>query len=109
MRNNFRWGWCIGVVAVLVPLMAQAELTVIYDSGNTQPLAPFLEVIEDIEPDLKGSGIGFNNVIGFFCGAIAPMIMSPLGEFNIFAPFYVVFGLMIVSVIISQFLVDKKY
>ena len=74
-------------------------------AGNTL----LLEVIENIQPDLKGSGIGFNNAIGFFCGAIAPMIMSPLGEFNIFAPFYVVFGLMIVSVIISQFLVDKKY
>ena len=49
MRNNFRWGICIGFVVVLVPLVAQAELTVIYDSGNTQPLAPFLEVIEDIE------------------------------------------------------------
>jgi len=49
MRNNFRWAKCIGFVAVLVPLVAQAELTVIYDSGNTQPLAPFLEVIEDIE------------------------------------------------------------
>jgi len=50
MRNNFRWGRCIGLAVVLVPLVAQAELTVIYDSGNTQPLAPFLEVIEDIEP-----------------------------------------------------------
>ncbi|MFC1602930.1 integrating conjugative element protein [Pseudomonadota bacterium] len=49
MRNHFRWGRCIGFVTVLVPLVAQAELTVIYDSGNTQPLAPFLEVIEDIE------------------------------------------------------------
>jgi len=49
MRNNFRWAKCIGFVAVLVPLVAQAKLTVIYDSGNTQPLAPFLEVIEDSE------------------------------------------------------------
>ena len=74
-------------------------------AGNTL----LLEVIEDIQPDLKGSGIGFNNAIGFFCGAVAPMIMSPLGEFDIFAPFYVVFGLMIFSLIISKFLVDKKY
>jgi MFS family permease len=74
-------------------------------AGNTL----LLEVIEDIEPDLKGSGIGFNNAIGFFCGAIAPMIMSPLGEFDIFAPFYVIFGLMIISVIITLTLVDKKY
>jgi len=74
-------------------------------AGNTL----LLEVIEDIEPDLKGSGIGFNNAIGFFCGAIAPMIMSPLGEIEIFAPFYVVFGLMIISIIIVLTLVDKKY
>jgi len=74
-------------------------------AGNTL----LLEVIEDIQPDLKGSGIGFNNAIGFFCGAVAPMIMSPLGEIDIFSPFYVVLGLMIFSLIISKFLVDKKY
>jgi len=74
-------------------------------AGNTL----LLEVIEDIQPDLKGSGIGFNNAIGFFCGAIAPMIMSPLGEIDIFFPFYVVFALMVISLIISKFLVDKKY
>jgi len=74
-------------------------------AGNTL----LLEVIEDIQPDLKGSGIGFNNAIGFFCGAIAPMIMSPIGEIDIFFPFYVVFGLMIISLMISIFLVDKKY
>ncbi len=74
-------------------------------AGNTL----LLEVIEDIEPDLKGSGIGFNNAIGFFCGAIAPMIMSPLGETDIFAPFYIILGLMIISIIITFTLVDKKY
>ena len=74
-------------------------------AGNTL----LLEVIEDIQPDLKGSGIGFNNAIGFFCGAIAPMIMSPLGEIDIFFPFYVVFALMIISLIIAKYLVDKKY
>jgi len=74
-------------------------------AGNTL----LLEVIEDIQPNLKGSGIGFNNAIGFFCGAIAPMIMSPLGEIDILFPFYVVFALMIISLIITQFLVDKKY
>ena len=74
-------------------------------AGNTL----LLEVIEDIQPDLKGSGIGFNNAIGFFCGAIAPMIMSPIGELDVLFPFYVVFALMIISLIISTFLVDKKY
>ena len=31
---------------VLYPAIAGAALTVIYDSGNTQPIAPFLEVFE---------------------------------------------------------------
>lgn len=31
---------------LLVPVMARAELTVIYDSGHTQPIAPFFEVFE---------------------------------------------------------------
>lgn len=74
-------------------------------AGNTL----LLEVIEDIQPDLKGSGIGFNNAIGFFCMAIAPMIMSSLGEIDILLPFYVVIGLMAVALIISQFFIDKKY
>ncbi|TFG19363.1 MAG: MFS transporter, partial [Promethearchaeota archaeon] len=66
-------------------------------AGNTL----LLEVIEDVQPDLKGSGIGLNNAIGLFFGAIAPMIMSPLGEIQIFIPFYVVNGLMIFSLIIT--------
>lgn len=31
---------------LLVPSLARAELTVIYDSGQTQPIAPYLEVFE---------------------------------------------------------------
>lgn len=68
-----------------------------------------MEVIEDIRPDLKGSGIGFGNTIGFFFMAIAPMIMSPLGQIEILFPFYAVFGLMIIALITSIFLIDKKY
>jgi MFS family permease len=74
-------------------------------AGNTL----LLEVIEDIQPDLKGSGIGFNNAIGFFCMAFAPMIMSPLGEIDILLPFYVIIILMVAALIISQFFIDKKY
>ncbi len=40
--NHRMW---IGVVTVclLLPAMVQAELTVIYDSGNTKPITPYLE------------------------------------------------------------------
>ena len=39
----------MAIACVLAPAIAQAELTVIYDSGNTQPLAPFLEVFNTDE------------------------------------------------------------
>jgi MFS family permease len=74
-------------------------------AGNTL----LLEVIEDIQPSLKGTGIGFNNAIGFFCGAVAPIIMSPLGEIQVFIPFYALFGLMVFSLIVTSRFVNKKY
>jgi integrating conjugative element protein (TIGR03765 family) len=47
MPRRFRFGFR-GVFALLLqlPVLATAELTVIYDSGNTQPIAPYLEVFE---------------------------------------------------------------
>ena len=47
MGRCCRHGWTgIAIAGVLLPVMAQAELTVIYDSGRTQPIAPFLEAFE---------------------------------------------------------------
>ena len=44
MGRCWRHGWKgIAIAGVLLPVMAQAELTVIYDSGHTQSMAPFLE------------------------------------------------------------------
>ena len=41
------WGRALtAVCCALLPVLAQAELTVIYDSGQTQPITPFLEVFE---------------------------------------------------------------
>jgi len=40
-------GWRSTVITcLLLPAMAQAELTIIYDTGHTQPIAPFLEVFD---------------------------------------------------------------
>ena len=36
----------IGIVIGLIPTLAGAALTVIYDSGETQPIAPFLDALE---------------------------------------------------------------
>ena len=45
-----RQKWKMMVTACLfVPVVALAELIVIHDSGNTQPIAPFLEVFESVD------------------------------------------------------------
>ena len=49
LRFNDRWWQRAAIVWLLVPVMAQAELVVIYDSGDTQPIAPFLEVFESAD------------------------------------------------------------
>ena len=41
---------CVALAFALVSIHAGAELTVIYDSGDTQPLAPYLEVFESADP-----------------------------------------------------------
>jgi len=40
------WTLWIVLAGVFAPSLAAAELTVIYDSGNTRPLAPYLKVFE---------------------------------------------------------------
>ena len=43
-------GYCaLSVGVALAPLPAWSEVTVIYDSGNTRPLAPYLEIIDRTE------------------------------------------------------------
>jgi len=44
--TGFLWTVGIVLVAVFAPALAAAELTVIYDSGDTRPLAPYLKVFE---------------------------------------------------------------
>lgn len=55
-RFSRQWR-CMAVACVLVPVMAKAELTVIYDSGHTQPIAPFLEVFESGDEDPQQSPV----------------------------------------------------
>jgi MFS family permease len=71
--------------------------------------ALLLKVIEDIDPKLKGSGIGFNNALGFFVSALAPIIICFLGDMNVFYPFYLILLLMAISLIITLKYVGKQY
>ena len=49
---------------LLVPVMARAELTVIYDSGHTQSIAPFLDVFESTEGMPKQNPIPIKPSLG---------------------------------------------
>jgi len=44
--------WSIATVGILMPLSGQAQLTIIYDSGQTQPIAPYLEVFASTDAPL---------------------------------------------------------
>lgn len=39
-------GWGGAIACLLIPFTVKAALTVIYDSGQTEPLAPYLEVFD---------------------------------------------------------------
>ena len=62
-------------------------------SGNSN----LLDVIQKTHPELKGTGFGFNNALGFFCGALGPIILSILGEFSLFIPYYFIAVLVILA------------
>jgi integrating conjugative element protein (TIGR03765 family) len=47
--NAVNWLKTIGVIIGLSPVLVSAALTVIYDSGDTQPIAPFLDAFESSE------------------------------------------------------------
>ena len=63
-----RWNhsWFRGAVAVLAlyPVIAGAALTIIYDNGNTQPIAPFLEAFESAEESPQQSPISTKLQLG---------------------------------------------
>lgn len=63
----------LSVGVALIPVPAWSEVTVIYDSGSTRPLAPYLEIIDRTEPatnpltgarnrGLNSSGLGAADV-----------------------------------------------
>jgi MFS family permease len=64
----------------------------LYDPAGATLL---LNKIVQVDANLKGSGIGFNNAIGFFFGALGPIFICGLGEIDVFFPFYLIFALIV--------------
>lgn len=58
MMNAVKFGLkVIGVAIGLIPTLVGAALAVIYDSGDTRPIAPFLDAFESTETTLPRSRI----------------------------------------------------
>ena len=53
LRFNDRWWKRVAIAWLFVPVMAQAELTVIYDSGQSLPIAPLLAVFESADENTQ--------------------------------------------------------
>ena len=61
-----RWNryWFAVAVLALSPVIAGAALTVIYDNGNTQPIAPFLEAFESADESPQQSPVSKKPQLG---------------------------------------------
>jgi MFS family permease len=91
------------IIFLIITTFVGIGLALYEPAGNTL----LLNIIERIDPDLKGTGIGFNNAIGFLCSAIGPIVISSLGEIFIFLPFYLINGLVVITFFITLKLVKK--
>ncbi len=63
-RFSRQWWMWLAIVCLLTPVMAYAELTVIYDSGDTEPIAPFLEPFESNDEMLPQISLSIDRQIG---------------------------------------------
>ncbi len=91
------------IVFLIISTFVGIGLALYEPAGNTL----LLIIIEKIDPNLKGTGIGFNNAIGFLCSAIGPIVISILGEIYIFLPFYLIIGLIVITFFLTLKLVKK--
>ncbi|MGQ4876070.1 MAG: MFS transporter [Promethearchaeia archaeon] len=88
---------------IIISFIAMGLAT--YDpSGNTL----LLNFIVKIDPNLKGTGLGFNNSIGFFFSALGSIAICSAGEIFILLPFYMIFILILISFITALKLIKSK-
>ena len=64
IRFNPQWWKRWVIVGLFLPILARAELTVIYDNGQTKPIAPFLEVFGKNKEKPKQSPIPSKPLLG---------------------------------------------
>lgn len=88
-------------IFIISSVIAGIGFALYQTAGNTQ----LLRIIDETHPELKGSGFGFNNAVGFLFSALGPVIFSYIGEISLFYSFYVIaFVSLIVFLLTVKFL-----
>lgn len=77
---------------------------VIQTSNNTM----VLQKIDENNPQLKGAGLGFSNSVGFIFSALGPIILSLLGEIDIYLPYYFIMILILPAFIVCFKLIKES-
>jgi len=82
---------------IIASILSGIGFALYQTGGNTH----LLKVIHNTYPELKGSGLGFNNALGFLFGALGPVIICPLGEFWAYLPYYFISIFILISLLIT--------
>jgi len=88
------------VVFLIVAISVSVGFAMLETAGN----AYLSRILEEKHPDLKGTGFGFNNALGFFFSALGPIFICSLGEIQVYLPFYVVS-----FIILGSFFITLKF
>jgi len=88
------------IIFLIVGVSVSIGFAMMETAGN----AYLSKILEEKHPDLKGTGFGFNNALGYFFSAIGPIFICSLGEIEISLPFYVVS-----FIILGSFLITLKF
>ncbi len=88
-------------IFIIATLLNALFFGVIQTGANTL----LLQKISENNAELKGAGLGFANAIGFVFSAIGPIVLSVLGEIDLYLPYYFIMIVMVPGFFISYKLV----
>ena len=85
------------IIFLIVGISVSVGFAMLETAGN----AYLSRILEEDHPELKGTGFGFNNALGYFFSALGPIFICSLGEIQVFLPFFIVSFIIMVSFLIT--------
>ncbi|MHA1257678.1 MAG: MFS transporter [Promethearchaeota archaeon] len=90
-------------IFLIAAIISGIGLAIYQTAGNTQ----LLRIINKSHPELKGSGFGFNNSVGFLCSSIGPVLICYIGEISLFYSFYFISLIVLVVFVLTLKFLEK--